>query len=223
MGKRSVVLVIPDTHFPFHHEKTILFLKALKKEYRPDIIVHLGDEVDAHALGKWDSDPDGMSAGFELRAALEQLKELYDIFPKVAVCESNHGKRPFRKAFESGIPRAYMRAYREFMEAPSGWEWRDVWDLNNVIYLHGEGYTGRDGAIKAALNNRKSTVIGHIHSWGGIQYSAVQSGLIFGLNSGCLIDHDAYAFKYAKNYPHKATMGASIVYSHREAYFIPLK
>lgn len=219
----GVVLCVPDCHAPFMHAKTIAFLKRLKKEYKPEIIVHLGDETDQHALGDWDHDPEGLSAGDELKRAIDQMRDLYALFPKMAVCESNHGKRPFRKALQAGIPRAYFKAYREFMQAPRDWQWRDVWEFNGVMFQHGEGYSGRDGALKAALNNRRSTVIGHIHGWGGIQYSAVKSGLIFGLNSGCLIDESAYAFKYARTYPHKATLGASVVYSHKEAYFIPLE
>lgn len=218
----ATILICPDTHAPFMHPKALQFLKELKKEYRPKVVIHLGDEVDAHALSQWGSDPEGLSAGDELKKAIEQLKGLQSLFPKLYLCESNHGKRPFRKAFQAGIPSAYLREYQDFLKAPRTWVWKDSWEFDGVIYQHGEGYTGKDGALKAALTNRKSTVIGHIHAWGGVQYSATKKDQIFGMNSGCLIDDEAYAFKYAKTYPHKATLGASVVIDGCEARFIPL-
>lgn len=219
----GTTLVIPDFHAPFGHKDAICFLKELKRKYKPDIIVNLGDEVDQHALGDWGQDPDGLGAGAELEAAIIQLQGLYKLFPKMLVCESNHGKRPFRRAFKAGLPRAYMKAYREFLSAPQGWVWADDHVVDGVIYQHGEGYSGRDGAIKAALANRRSTVIGHLHSWGGVQYSATKRDIIFGGNAGCLIDETAYAFKYAKTYPHKPTLGAMVVINGTAAHFVPLK
>ena len=218
----SIVLIIPDTHSPWMHPHALDFLSDLKREYKPDKIVHLGDEFDAHSLGKWSHDPDGLSAGDEYKKALAQIKPLYKLFPNVSICTSNHSARPFRKAFESGIPKVYMRAYREFMEAPLGWRWEDSFEIDKVIYIHGEGFSGRDGAIKAATGHRKSLVCGHIHSFAGVTYLAGHHDQIFGFNCGALIDYKAYAFAYGRNLSNKPVMGAGIVINGREARFIPL-
>lgn len=204
------------------HPNAVDFLSDLRKEYKPDKIIHLGDESDQHALGEWDKDPDGLSGGMEYEAMLKQIKPLYKLFPKVDVCESNHGKRPFRKAFKAGIPRAYLKKYHEFMEAPAGWRWHDDVEADGVVYEHGEGYTGKMGALKAALDNRRSTVIGHIHSFAGIQYSATKRDQIFGFNVGWLGDYKAYAFAYGKVYKNKPVLGAGIIVDGREAIFVPM-
>jgi len=218
----SVILSWPDFHAPFGHPDAVDFLSDLKKEFKPDKIVCLGDEVDGHSLSDWDHDPSGMSAGDEYEAAIRQLKPLYKLFPDVMVCESNHGRRPFRKAFRAGIPKVYLRAYAQFMQSPSGWEWRDHWTLDGVLYIHGDGFSGKDGAIKAAIGHRKSVVLGHIHSWGGVTYIANADSQIFGCNSGCLIDYQGYAFEYSKHQIAKPTLGATIVIEGKEAYFIPM-
>ena len=52
------ILIISDTHIPYHHKDVIAFLKGIKKKYKPDRIIHIGDEIDSHAISFHDSDPD---------------------------------------------------------------------------------------------------------------------------------------------------------------------
>lgn len=205
------VLVIPDLHLPFAHADTVEFLAHLKKLHSPDAVVCLGDELDMSAMSQHDHDPDGMSAGDELREGIKAIQPYYDLFPNVMVCTSNHTARPFRRAYKFGIPRAYLRSYHEFMQAPKGWQWADSWEIDKIIYEHGEGFSGPQGALKAALANCQSTVVGHLHSWAGIAYSANEKHLIFGFNAGCLIDKSKYAFAYGKIFKAKPIIGAGII------------
>jgi hypothetical protein len=187
------------------------FLKAVESKFKPSKIVCLGDEMDAHAISDYDKDPDGMSPGDELEEALEHMHKLYKVFPNTMVCTSNHTARPYRKAYKFGLPRAFLKSYSEFLQAPKGWVWQDKWEIDDVIYEHGEGFSGQQGAIKSALGNMQSTVIGHLHSWAGIQYSANPKHLIFGFNAGCLIDKNSYAFAYGAKLKHKPILGCGIV------------
>jgi predicted phosphodiesterase len=99
------ILVIADTQHPFQHEDYLAFLKAVAKKFETNTVVHVGDEVDHHALSDFDKDPDGMSAGDELKKAIDELKPYYKAFPKMYLCESNHTSRIFRKAYKVGILR----------------------------------------------------------------------------------------------------------------------
>jgi len=124
MGKRfSSILVISDTHFPYHHPDTVSFLKALKKKYKPDKVVHIGDELDFHALSFHPSDPDLLSPGNELLAGISTISPLYRLFPDVDLIESNHGSMVYRKAKYHGIPREVFKSYRKVLGAPMGWKW----------------------------------------------------------------------------------------------------
>ncbi len=211
MKKPTVVLAIPDLHCPFQHPDAFKFLAAVKKKYRPNEVVCLGDEMDGHYISMHDSDPDGMGGGHELEAAIKELKKLYKLFPKVKVCTSNHGSLPYRRAYKFGLPKAFLKSYKEFLQAPVGWAWADEWEIEDVIYEHGESFSGQQGAIKSANANMASTVIGHIHAFAGIQYSANQKHLIFGFNVGCLIDNSAYAFAYGKKFKAKPILGCGII------------
>ena len=57
------VLIISDTHIPYHVKELIPFLRELKKIVKPDKVIHIGDELDKHAMSFHDSDPDLTSAG----------------------------------------------------------------------------------------------------------------------------------------------------------------
>lgn len=205
------VLAIPDFHAPFNHPDAVAFLSAVAKKQQPDQVICLGDEIDAHALSDYDHDPDGMSAGDELKAGIAKLRPLYKLFPKVKVCTSNHTARPYRQAYKHGIPRSLMRDYREWLEAPDGWQWADKWIIDGVHYIHGEGYSGAQGAIKAAQANMASTVIGHLHCDAGISFLSNSAKLIWGLNAGWLGDRRAYAMAYGKHLAKRPILGCGII------------
>jgi hypothetical protein len=226
MGYRAI-LCISDTQFPFHHIDTFVFLKAVAKKYKvgpkhkDSLVIHQGDEIDMHALGRWAVNPDGYSAGQELELALEGMHELYKMFPSARVCTSNHTVRPLKKAFDSGIPRAFMRDYSEFLQAPKDWKWADRWVFNNVCFEHGENVSGPNAALNAAKQNMMSTSIGHQHSYGGVKYYATHDKTIFGMNTGCLINLKAYAFAYGNKMRVKPTLGCGII-NNGAAVFVPM-
>ncbi len=207
----EVVLVVPDSHAPFTHRDALKFVLAVKAKFKPTDFVHLGDEMDMSALSNYDHDPDGLGASEEFERGMKDMEKWYEIFPRMKICTSNHTARPFRRAQKFGIPSVFLREYRDFMRAPKGWEWRDKWEVDDVAYIHGEGFSGPLGALKAAQGFMQSTCIGHIHSDASIVYNANSKHLYFGFNVGCLIDRHAYAFAYCKHQTKKPILGCGIV------------
>ena len=63
-------------HVPFHHKDSMEFLREIKREYKPDFVVNIGDLLDFHAISMHSHDPDLFSAGHELREARKHIKEL---------------------------------------------------------------------------------------------------------------------------------------------------
>ncbi len=214
----NVVLVIPDTHHPFEHPDALAFLCAVRNAYKPDMVIHMGDEVDWHSVSRWPTNPDGLSAGAELNKARERLIPWFREFPKVKVCTSNHTVRPFKKMFESGLPAALMPTYSIMLQAPDGWQWADYWEVDGVRYIHGEGKSGFNAHINFMRGYKQSVVIGHIHSYAAVSHE----GNLFAVNSGCLIDPKAYAFAYAKHMPIHVNLGCAIVFGGKSAKFVPM-
>jgi len=217
--KDSIVLAIPDLHCPFEHQDALEFLRAVRAKHQPTTIVCLGDEIDAHAFSRFPKDPDGLTSGKEMAKAREHLLPFYLEFPDVLVCESNHTVRPWKIAFEHGLPASFLPSYATFLNAPDGWQWKSRHIIDDVLYIHGDaGRSGQYAHIHYVKAFKKSVVIGHIHSYAGIGYE----GNLFGVNSGCLIDTDAYCFKYAKNMAISVNLGCSIIKNGRQAEFIPM-
>jgi len=219
-GKERV-LVIPDIQAPFEHKDTVPFLKAVHEAIDATSVVCIGDSMDACALSRWATDPDGHSAGSEYRHAIAHLQPLYEAFPIAKEVMSNHNERIAKRAFDGGIPRAFMRSYEEIMAYPPGWSIHPWIEVDGVMYEHGHAHGGMYAARNAAAANGQSTVIGHHHSHGSVFYIANRRNMIFGMNVGCLIDVEAYAFAYAADSKFKPTLGTGIVL-HGVPYFVPM-
>lgn len=219
----KIVGIIGDTHEPFTHKDYKNFCYDVFNKYKVDTIVHIGDEVDNHAISYHEHDPNGRSAGDEMELAQKAMDQWYKMFPNVSVIIGNHTALPFRQANSLGIPKKFIKSYEEAWQAPKGWSWNNEIEIDHVRYVHGIGCSGQNGAINLAIRSRQSTVIGHIHSFGGVNYHANTNDLIFGMNVGCGIDVHAYAFEYGRPFVNKPTLGCGIVTEGQEANFIPMK
>lgn len=212
-------MALPDQHHPFCHLDALSFCVAVKQKYQPTEFVCLGDEVDFHAFSRYPKDPNGLSPGNELSAAIEGLIPFYKEFPVMKVCESNHTTRAHKLAFQSGLPSAFMNHIATVLNAPDGWKWANYWEIDGVRYFHGDaGRSGQYAHLHYLKAFKQSVVIGHIHSYAAVSWE----GKYFAVNSGCLIDESAYAFAYGKNLPNKPNLGCSIIFEGRNAVFIPM-
>ena len=216
------VLVIPDTHFPFEKKGILEHCLRMQRKYDCGTVVHIGDEVDLCGVSQWEKDPDGFSPGTEATLAQQKMKTWYKAFPEVSVCIGNHTSRPFRLARANGLPKKFIKSYEEAWEAPSGWKWAEHWEYNGVLYTHGTGSSGETGALKIATRHRQNTVIGHIHSSAGIQYSASKIDLVWGMQVGGALDDKSYAAYYAKDQLKKSIVGCGIVIDGKLPIFEPL-
>jgi hypothetical protein len=220
--KKFRVLCVPDLHSPYQHPHALDFLSDVARDFRPNKIVILGDEFDGHAFSVHPKEPELYSPGHEYDAALHFMKQLYKLFPSALVCLGNHTLRPWRVAKAAGLPSRMLLDYNKLFEAPVTWRYSDHWFIDGVKYEHGDkGGSGRNAIFKAMFENRCSTVIGHIHGWPQVIYSANEHGLIFGMNAGCLVDLDSLAFAYA-HYRNKGVLGCGVVIEGEAAYFIKM-
>lgn len=216
-----IVGVVGDIHLPFEHPHYLEFCLDMFAQWRVNRIHLVGDVVDQHALGFWESDPAGMSAEDEAREAEEKLKPWRKKIKTATVCIGNHDARHYRTARRAGIPDRYLRDYSTVWGTP-GWQWRESHVIDGVLYEHGIGTSGKDAAMNRAIKKRRSVVIGHVHTFAGVKYHANDFNRIFGMNAGCGIDCGRYAFEYAKPFAERPVLGCGIVIDGRHAYFEPM-
>lgn len=221
----SRYLIISDLQIPFEAKGALAFCRAVQKEYKipPENIYCVGDEVDHYFGSQYCKDPDSnLSAALEIEVTKDKLRAWYKAFPRVKVCVSNHGLRWAKKAFDAEIPAIMLKNYQDVIEAPPGWQWKYEWIVNAkhpFRVIHGLGYSGQTGHRNAAADSAMSTAIGHLHSFAS---SAVQGMQVWGMNTGCLIDLDSFAFHYGKTMRNKPTLGLGVVVDNgKRPIFIP--
>lgn len=209
-GDKENILVIGDTHIPFERKGYLEFCRYVQEKYNCGKVIHIGDIIDNHYSSYHESDPDGQSAGDELKYAIERLKDWYQVFPEVQVCLGNHDELIHRKAYSSGLSRRWIKGYNEVLEIPN-WEFDIEYTINNVIYTHGTGTTGENAAYMKALNRRMSVVQGHIHTIANIKWNVSEQDKIFSMQVGCGINDKEYAFNYAKAFSKKSIISCGVV------------
>ena len=214
--------VFSDPHIPFNHPNYLQFCIDTFKKYGVGQVVCCGDLVDHHAISRFQSEPCAKGAYDELDMSTAEVKKYVKAFPKVKMCKGNHDAIPVRQAASVGIGERYLKSFSELLELPKTWEISEEFIINDVLYKHGINCMGKDGAINSAIQERMSTVIGHSHAFGGCKYSANKRDIIFGMNVGCGIDIDAYAFAYGKYDKNRPTLGCGIVFNSGSAIFVPM-
>lgn len=198
-------------HVPYHHKDSIEFLKEIKKEYKPDTIINIGDLLDFHAISMHEHNPDLFSAGHELKEAKKYIKQLEDIFPKMVEVDSNHSSLVYRRALKFGMSKEFLKNYGDFLGTKK-WEWVDDLALtlsNNkrCFFTHGRSAD----VLKVSQTMGMSCVQGHYHTKFLISYWANPDNIFFGMNVGCLIDQKNMAFAYAKNFRTRFIIGCGMI------------
>jgi len=209
--KNSKILVISDMHIPYHHKDSFAFLKAIKKEFKPDTVVNIGDSLDFHAISMHEHNPDLFSAGHELQQARKYVKELEGIFPEVTEVDSNHSSLVYRRALKFGMSKEFLRDYGDFLGTKK-WKWIDDLTLTmsngqRCFFTHGRSAD----VLKTSQAMGMSCVQGHYHTKFVISWWATPDNLFFGMNVGCLINQKSMAFAYAKNFKTRFIIGCGII------------
>ena len=205
------ILVISDMHLPYQHKDAIKFLAEIKKEFKPDRVINIGDLLDFHAISMHTHDPDLASAGHELTMARKYVKELESIYPQVTEVDSNHSSLVYRRAIKYGMSREFLREYGEFLGTKK-WKWVDDLTLTmsngqRCFFTHGRSAD----VLKVSQTMGMSAVQGHYHTKFVVSYWANPDNLFFAMNVGCLINQKSLSMNYAKNFRTRFILGCGII------------
>lgn len=211
-GKYHNILVIGDLHCPSHHRDSFEFLKALKWDYDPDLIVNIGDEVDWNSLSYHEKDPSLPSPAEELRLARKYMGELYDLFPEMHTIYSNHGNLTHRKMQTTGMPIEMLRDKNEIYQVGEGWTHSRELIVKDalgeeIFFTHGIAKNILQVVQKYGMN----VVQGHFHSEMGVKYTGIPGRTYWGAQTGCLIDWEKRAFNYNRLNMAKPMLGSCVI------------
>lgn len=195
-----LVLIVGDTHFPWHHRGALSSLLELIAELNPDAIVQTGDLYDLFSFSKYPRSLNILTPNDELTQARLHAEffwnEAHRLAPEAALyqLEGNHDQRAHKRALElfaaaeqfveDGVRKLITFDHVDLVPGDQKLE------IDGVLYEH--GYL-KFGAHAAA--NRQSTWCGHLHR-GGVLFFP-EMGEVFEANAGWLGDLQAPCFGYA--------------------------
>lgn len=208
----QVALVLPDWQVGMHDAEIIEKSLALAEYLQPDKIVHVGDESDCTAIGRWargTKDEWESNLQAEIDTTHDYLSQFREVCPEATfdICFSNHMQR-FANSIDTRIPG--FRTLRALtIESLYGLDELDItmqyqpFDLfPDVIAAHGHQY-GLTSAgqyqkgTQVVKTAGKSLIAGHTHrpvlASVARGYNAEMS-TDFYLNVGCAMDFDSATY-----------------------------
>lgn len=206
----SKVLVISDTHFPFHNKKALQkVLKLIEKE-KPTHVIQIGDLLDQYVFSKYSRKLDitpqeEIEAGLD-EAALMWLK-IRSIAPKAKCYQllGNHDLRLSKRIVEKLPELASIVDPRKLYQFPgvkTMADDRSYVKIDGVFYIH--GYLSK--SIDHAVHMGGSTVHGHRH-----RMEIATKGKLWSMDVGFLGDEKALPFSYTQSKITNWTIGCGIV------------
>lgn len=211
MPTEQRILVIGDTHIPCVRRGYLEFCQYVKRHERCNLIVHIGDVVDEHAVSPSHlALPDAAGTREELQESREIVAEWYGSFPRALVCIGNHDDRPYRAARAVRICEDRMRTFNEVWSTPR-WTWDWGYVIDGIYFTHRTNNSGQSPAFNAMRERAMPVVLGHHHSCSGVKTLVNPERRLFGVDVGAGCDDRALAFRYFQHSQKRSVMSCATI------------
>lgn len=163
------ILVVPDTHRPYHDKRAWALMLKVAKALKPKMIVVMGDLADFYTVSAHSHDP---------RRSLQLEQEVADVnlaldeldalgAPTKYFIEGNHEDR-LRRYLQDKAPELFglTNTAKLFELAKRGWHftpYKDHVKIGKIHFTHDVGNSGRNASFQALEVFQQSVVIGHTH------------------------------------------------------------
>lgn len=195
-----VIIGVSDLQVPYHHPKAVTSLARFIKDYRPDDVICVGDEIDFPQISRWHK-----GRKLEYEGKVHQHRDVADrLLTELGVrhvMRSNHGDRlesyltTYAPAFADDPDFKYER-YMRYDDLGITFH-RQMWEFApGWLLAHGDegGLSSEPGktALGLVRGTGKSVFCGHTHR-AGLQplteaYSGRYGRTRYGLEGGCLMN-----------------------------------
>lgn len=171
MSTLERLLIVPDTHVPYHDRRAVDLVLAAGEKFKPDRVIHMGDLGDFYEISDYVKDP---TRAFAFDEEVEQCRLVRSAFDALGAkrkdfIEGNH---------ENRLPRYLKKQAPELFGAvtvdgllkltENDWSitpYEDSLKVGSVYFTHaGSGTSGRYSTARAVDEFQESVVIGHHHS-----------------------------------------------------------
>jgi predicted phosphodiesterase len=168
----KTVLLVPDTHAPYHDRDAWELMLDCGRELKPDTLVCIGDLADFYAVSGFSKSPERAALLKEevenVRARVRELESL-DARERI-FCEGNHEFR-LTRYLQDKAPALFGTVSVQTILGLEDWEfipYRKHTRRGKVHFSHDTGHTGRHSVFRALDAYQHSVVTGHTHRLGYI-------------------------------------------------------
>lgn len=196
------IMVMGDTHFPFQCDSTLTAFFQRMDEFKPDVVIQIGDLYDMLAHSKFPRSLNQYNPKQEMdmgRSCAEQFwRATKSIVPNAQCFQilGNHCVRPMKRIIES-YPEGenfVAPAFREFFRFDGVETIHDIRQeliIDGIVFIH--GYMSSLGQHRDF--NLMNVVAGHSHQ-AGVVYRNTPRGILFEANAGYAGDPTSKALGY---------------------------
>jgi hypothetical protein len=197
------LFLIPDAHHPFVKRSSWKLVLKVAKDFRPDILVTLGDFIDCWSVSNYDKSPARSSQlQTEIDAANLALDELDNLkVPRKEYLFGNHEAR-LEKYLSTRAPELFsmMKIEQLLKLEKRGWgftKYKDYLKIGKLFLVHDTGSAGMYAHIRSMAAFEGSVVQGHTHRLGSHYIGSARGNSHVGISSGWIGDPDQvdYAFR----------------------------
>jgi predicted phosphodiesterase len=196
------ILVCPDAHHPFVDQLAWRTFLAAAREWRPDVLVIIGDFIDCYSVSSHTKDP-ARKVHFsdELAAANAALDEIDALrIPRVIFTEGNHETRLSRAVADRAPEFHGLVDMRDLLRvAARGYEWvpyKQWVRVGKIAFTHDVERAGVNAARQSLVDFGGNLVFGHTHRGGVVYQGTVDGDQHVCLNVGWLGDYDSIDYKH---------------------------
>lgn len=163
------LLLVPDTHRPYHDKKAWKLMLKVAKAFQPNTIVTIGDLADFYSVSSHSKDPGRVDSLAEevadVNVALDELDSLGATDKRFVA--GNHCDRLTRYLQDKApelfgvidIPSLFKLKERGWSYTP----YKEHTKIGKVHFTHDVGAAGRNSTFKALDTYQHSVVTGHAH------------------------------------------------------------
>jgi hypothetical protein len=193
-GSTTRILVCPDAHHPFVDQLAWRTFLAAAREWRPDVLVIIGDFADCLSVSFHPKDPARKQSLKEemdqVNLALDEVEALR--IPRVEFMCGNHELRAQRYLWERAPELYGLVEISELLRIKArGWNWtpyRESLQIGKMHFAHDVGRCGKHTAMQSLADYGHSIVMGHSHRAATVYNGTVAGDRQVAMNVGTLID-----------------------------------
>ena len=137
-------LIIPDTHTPFEDKAAVSAVLKYAADYKPDVIVHIGDVGDFESVSHWMEDKrlklEGLRIKHDIDSALGLLTRLKNAAPKaeLIITMGNHDDWVHQYVEAHAELEGFLDLEAEYKKA--GWKVVEInkpYQIGKLLLFHG--------------------------------------------------------------------------------------